>query len=57
MPVRPLVEADLPQVVDPYWTYMRRRKGTISQALLALFHDVFFVNPFNDSELPSSSPL
>lgn len=53
MPVRPLVEADLPQVVDLYRTYMRRRKGTISQALQALFHDLFFVNPFNDSELPS----
>lgn len=53
MPVRPLVEADLPQVVDLYWTYMRRRKGTIPQALLTLFHELFFVNPFNDSELPS----
>lgn len=53
MPVRPLAEADLPQVVDLYWTYMRRRKGTIPQALLTLFHELFFVNPFNDSELPS----
>jgi hypothetical protein len=53
MAVRPLAEADLPQVVDLYWTYMRRRKGTIPQALLALFHELFFVNPFSDSELPS----
>ena len=53
MPVRPLAEADLPQVVDLYWTYMRRRKGTIPQALLDLFHQLFFVNPFSDSELPS----
>ena len=53
MPVRPLAEADLPQVVDLYWSYMRRRKGTSPQALLNLFHELFFVNPFSDSELPS----
>src|SRR5215472_8205717 len=53
MPVRPLAEADLPEVVDLYWTYMRHRKGTIPRALLTLFHELFFVNPFSDSEFPS----
>ena len=53
MGARPLTEADIPQVVDLYWTYMRRRKGRIPQALLSLFHDLFFVNPFTDRDLPS----
>jgi hypothetical protein len=53
MAVRPLADADIPQVVGLYWTYMRRRKGTIPQALLALFHELFFVNPFSDNEMPS----
>ena len=53
MGVRPLKEADIPQVVDLYWNYMRRRKGPIPQALFSLFHELFFVNPFTDSTLPS----
>jgi hypothetical protein len=53
MAVRPLAEADIPQVVDLYWSFMRRRKGTIPQALLSLFHELFFVNPFSDKEMPS----
>lgn len=32
---------------------MRRRKGTIPQALLGLFPELFFVNPFSDNEMPS----
>ncbi len=32
---------------------MRRRKGIIPQALLSLFHELFFVNPFSDKEMPS----
>lgn len=53
MSVRPLAEADIPQVVDLYWTYMRRRTGPVPQGLLSLFHELFFVSPFTDSALPS----
>src|SRR5690349_5985174 len=53
MGARGLAKADIPQVVDLYWTYMRRRKGTPPQSMLSLFHELFFANPFTDSELPS----
>jgi len=53
MRARPLTKADIPQVVDLYWTYMRRRKGTAPQSLLSLFDELFFANPFTDPELPS----
>lgn len=53
MAVRPLAESDIPQVVDLYWTYMRKRKGAIPRELVTLFRELFFVNPFSDNELPS----
>lgn len=53
MPVRLVAEADLPEVVALYWTYIRHRKGTIPQTLRTLFHELFFVNPFSDNEFPS----
>src|SRR4051794_2905805 len=53
MAVRPLAEADLPQVAALYSTYMRRRKGPASQALMSLLHELYFVNPFTDSDFPS----
>ncbi len=53
MAVRPLAEADIPQVADLYWTYMRRRTGPTSPALTSLLHELFFTNPFTDSDFPS----
>ncbi len=53
MGVRPLAEADIPQVADLYWNYMRRRKGRVPPSLLPLFHELFFVSPFSKRELPS----
>lgn len=53
MSVRPFVEADIPQVAGLYWTYMRRRTGPTSPAVISLFHDLYFVNPFTDPDFPS----
>jgi hypothetical protein len=52
MAVRPLAQADIPQVVDLYWKYMRRREGAAPLALRTTFQDLYFVNPFVDSAFP-----
>jgi hypothetical protein len=53
MSVRPLAEADIPQVADLYWNYMRRRNGSTPPALLAFLRELYFTNPFTDSAIPS----
>jgi hypothetical protein len=52
MSVRPLTEADIPQVTDLYWNYMRRRKGSAPAALRSTFRELCFTNPFVDSTFP-----
>jgi hypothetical protein len=52
MAVRPLAEADIPQVTDLYWRYMRRRKGSVPPAILSAFRELYFKNPFVDAEFP-----
>ncbi len=53
MAVRPLAEADIPRVANLYSSYMRRLKGPASPALVALFRELYFANPFTDSDFPS----
>jgi hypothetical protein len=53
MSVRPLDEADIPQVADLYWNYMRRRKGPTPAPLLPFLREIYFTNPFSDSSIPS----
>ena len=53
MSVRPLVEADLPQVVNLYWRFMRRREGSAPAELRPLFRELYFENPWVDSAYPS----
>ncbi|HTW57392.1 MAG TPA: hypothetical protein VMD99_04655 [Terriglobales bacterium] len=52
MAVRPLAEADIPQVVDLYWKYMRKREGSAPPALRTTFHNLYFINPFVDPAFP-----
>lgn len=53
MSVRPFVEADIPRVVDMYWRLMRRREGRAPLAHRSLFHQLYFENPWVDSQYPS----
>jgi len=53
MSVRPVVESDIPQVADLYWSYMRRRKGSAPPGLQPFLQELYFKNPFHDSAVPS----
>jgi hypothetical protein len=53
MSVRPIVESDIPQVADLYWSYMRRRKGSAPAGLQPFLRELYFNNPFSDSVAPS----
>jgi hypothetical protein len=53
MAVRPLAEADIPQVADLYWTYMRRRKGSAPPAVRSFLQELYFTNPWIESANPS----
>jgi hypothetical protein len=53
MSVRPLAEADIPQVADLYWSYMLRRKGPTPSALHTFLQEIYFTSPFLDSTIPS----
>ena len=53
MAVRPLAEADIPRVANLYSSYMRKLKEPASPALVALFRELYFANPFTDSDFPS----
>ena len=53
MAIRPLAEADIPQIVELYWRYMRQREGSPPADLRQLFHKLYFENPWLDSAYPS----
>jgi hypothetical protein len=53
MSVRPLAEADIPQVANLYWSYMRRNKGTAPESLFSFIRELYFANPFSDGAVPS----
>ena len=48
MAVRPLAEADLPQVADLYWKFMRRQEGSAPPGLQPFFRELYFTNPWLD---------
>jgi hypothetical protein len=52
MSVRPLTEADIPQITDLYWNYMRRKTGPAPAALHTTFRELYFINPFVDPTFP-----
>jgi hypothetical protein len=51
--IRPFVEADIPQVVDLYWNFMRGRKGPSPPAVRSVFQELYFANPLIDKTFPS----
>ena len=51
--VRPLVENDIPQVADLFWTVMRGRNGSAPPAVRSFFQKLYFANPLIDSSIPS----
>ena len=51
--IRPFAQADIPQVADLYWRYMRQREGSAPADLRQLFHTLYFENPWVDSAYPS----
>lgn len=53
MPIRELAEADIPQVVGLYWSYLLGRKGSAPSHLLPLFRELYFANPCIDHASPS----
>jgi hypothetical protein len=53
MSVRPVIETDIPQVAELYWSYMRRRKGPAPPGLQPFLRELYFKNPFRDSSVPS----
>lgn len=53
MPVRPLAEADIPQIADLYWTVLRERKGAVPGAVLGFLQELYFKHPWIDGEIPS----
>jgi hypothetical protein len=53
MSVRPLAEADLPQVTELFWRHMRRGEGPIPPQLQPTFRDLYFTNPWIDGTIPS----
>jgi hypothetical protein len=53
MSIRPLAQADIPQVADLYWTYMLRRKGSTPPGLHSFLRELYFASPFLDEAIPS----
>lgn len=53
MPVRPLAEADIPQIADLYWGVLRERKGAPPPTIGAFLQELYFKNPWLDPEIPS----
>lgn len=51
MPIRPLIEADVPQISDLYWKYLRYRKGQAPQHLNTVFQQLCFQSPFMDDTI------
>jgi len=53
MPVRPLAEADIPQVADLYWKVLRERKDPPPPTVRSFIQELYFTNPWMDSSIPS----
>lgn len=53
MPVRPLIEDDIPQVADLYWTVLRGRKRPVPPVVESNLRELYFTNPWIDSTIPS----
>ena len=53
MPVRPLIEGDIQQVADLYWTVLRERKRPVPSVVESNLRELYFTNPWIDSTLPS----
>jgi hypothetical protein len=53
VPVRPLIEDDIPQVADLYWTVLRGRKLPVPPAVRNNLRELYFTNPWIDSAIPS----
>jgi|SRR5579872_511731 len=49
MPLRPLAEADISQVADLYWKYLRLRKGPAPPGVRAVLRELCFESPFVDN--------
>jgi GNAT superfamily N-acetyltransferase len=53
MPVRPLAEADIPQVADLYWKVLRGRQGPTPPTVHSFLRELYFTHPWIDDTLPS----
>ena len=52
MAVLPFAEADIPQVADLYWTYMRHLQGSAARSVWSTFRELYFTNPFVETTFP-----
>lgn len=48
MAIRPLTQADIPQVADLYWHYLRLRKGPAPTGVCTVLQELCFESPFVD---------
>ncbi|MGC2476065.1 MAG: hypothetical protein WA485_17125, partial [Candidatus Sulfotelmatobacter sp.] len=48
MAIRPLTQADIPQVADLYWHYLRLRKGPAPPGVCTVLQELCFESPFVD---------
>jgi len=53
MPVRPLIERDIPEIADLYWKVLRGRKDATPPAVHSFLFELYFRNPWIDSSIPS----
>lgn len=53
MPVRALAESDIPQIADLYWKILRERQGTAPAAVQEFLRELYFKNPWIDTDIPS----
>lgn len=51
--MRAFAEADIPQVADLFWRYMRRRPGSAPLMLQSIFRELYFSSPFQAPAFPS----
>ena len=51
MAIRPLTEADIPQIADLYWNYLRKREGAAPGRLQSVFRELCFESPFRDNAI------
>jgi hypothetical protein len=53
MPVRPLAEADIPQIAELYWKVLRERKGPAPPGVHSFLSELYFRNPWIDGNISS----